>query len=151
MLCATFFSLLVVLLGCAHNPVGGNFRDGRILLTIDIPVGSAGHAAPGLLHIHTKVEGYDEMFVTKVFDYRREQNARARGIDFEGAWNWAEIHGRPTDFLGMMIKGGSEVTVQVLDDAVYRGHESLTFKMDGNTGLRSYMTENGRYELERLY
>lgn len=140
--------LLAAVLGCTKNPSGVVARDGRLYVQIDVPVGAADAR---LLFLDIRVEGYDQLFKYKIFDYRNEQYAIDRGMDIEGAYEWSEVIGRPVDYLDMMLPGGTEVIVQVKDAAVYRGHESLTFRIDGNAGVRSYMTESGRYELERLY
>ena len=136
--------------GCATNPSGGTMEDGRIYVTVNMPVGlGRGY----LLRITTWVEGYEEPFVTELFDYRQEASALRQNIDFEGALDWSEHDNKPLDVVGLMVPGGTEVRIKASDYDIYLLTQELTFRVDGNVGLRVYAVppDNKAYQIERLY
>jgi hypothetical protein len=106
-----------------------------------------------MIMIIVQVEGYDEAFVTKVFDYRREESARRQKVDFEGALNWQDFDKRPIDVTKKMLEGGTEVVVMAKDYTIMYLTKEMRFKIDGNAGLRVYSPapDYQTYELERLY
>lgn len=141
--------VLCVLIGsCTRNPADYQGREGRVYLSVEIPVGFGSHR---MVRITTWVEGYEEPFVTMLFDYRHQERAIREGWRVEGALSWEEYQGRPVDIVGMRLDGGTEVTVTVTDYQRFYVSNDLQFKIDGNVNLRAYSVppENQHWHVVR--
>ena len=128
---------ILILNGCARNPTGSLFQDGRLFAIVDL---DSEFASARFLTIQADVEEFEPVLI-KVFDFDNKGNILDNlRLDVEGALNWPEVQGKPIDVTGKIITGGSEVRVTT---ATY-GLDSITlppFKLDGNMSVRIFILD----------
>ncbi|MBI4531581.1 MAG: hypothetical protein HY709_08660, partial [Candidatus Latescibacteria bacterium] len=59
----------------------------------------------------------------------------------QDALNWSKVQGEPIDIVGHVIKGGSEVRVQVLPASALESATLPPFKLDGNVIVQIFILD----------